>query len=191
MLNLQNHPSLIPTKFILKSNKKIFHISINQPSNFVQTIKQDISKEHIYHPQVTCVINIENWSKWLLDDPVYFIKYGAFRPSNSSFNQHHIFKNLQWWFQFDIRIILEPMLWMKKHDFMILSVLYWKKTLVDGIHFLFPVFHEREVFPSHREVVVVENDGDDRWTHLMVYHYLFCKTNFFSPTFCNEAFSFL
>ena len=34
--------------------------------------------------QVTCVINIENWSKWLLDDPVYYIKYGAFRPSESS-----------------------------------------------------------------------------------------------------------
>jgi len=56
--------------------------------------------------QVTCVINIENWSKWLLDDPVYYIKYGAFRP----------------------------------------------------------MFHEREVFPSHREVVVLENDGEDSFT---------------------------
>jgi hypothetical protein len=25
------------------------------------------------------------------------------------------------------------------------------------------VFHERDIFPSHREVVVVENSGKDRW----------------------------
>ena len=28
-----------------------------------------------------CVINVENWTKWLLGDPVYYFKYGAFLPS--------------------------------------------------------------------------------------------------------------
>ena len=28
--------------------------------------------------QVGCVINIENWSKWLLSYPVYYFKHGTF-----------------------------------------------------------------------------------------------------------------
>ena len=31
--------------------------------------------------QVGCVINVENWTKWLLGDPVYYFKYGSFLPS--------------------------------------------------------------------------------------------------------------
>eukprot|EP00091_Calanus_sinicus_P017221 TRINITY_DN37103_c0_g1_i1.p1 TRINITY_DN37103_c0_g1~~TRINITY_DN37103_c0_g1_i1.p1 ORF type:complete len:134 (-),score=17.67 TRINITY_DN37103_c0_g1_i1:629-1030(-) len=28
--------------------------------------------------QIGCVINIENWSKWLLGYPVYYLQYGGF-----------------------------------------------------------------------------------------------------------------
>ena len=31
--------------------------------------------------QVGCVINIENWSKWLLSYPVYYFKHGTFHNS--------------------------------------------------------------------------------------------------------------
>ena len=53
---------------------------------FVKTIMTNLEKLTNAIPQVTCVINIENWSKWLLDDPVYYIKYGAFRPSKYLFS---------------------------------------------------------------------------------------------------------
>ena len=29
--------------------------------------------------QVTCVLNVENWTKWVLTKPVFYIKYGSFR----------------------------------------------------------------------------------------------------------------
>ena len=72
----------------------------------------------------------------------------------------------------------------------------------------FPVFHEREVFPSHREVVVVENDGEDRWTHTITFfaihvgflllfykqtlnflHYIFCNTCWFFSDFLQHNIS--
>ena len=31
--------------------------------------------------QISCIINVENWSKWLLGDPVFYFKYGSFLPS--------------------------------------------------------------------------------------------------------------
>ena len=31
--------------------------------------------------QVGCVINVENWTKWLLAEPVHYFKYGSFLPS--------------------------------------------------------------------------------------------------------------
>ena len=31
--------------------------------------------------KVGCVINLENWTKWLLGDPIYYFKYGSFLPS--------------------------------------------------------------------------------------------------------------
>ena len=31
--------------------------------------------------KVGCVINIENWTKWLLGEPVAYFKYGSFLPS--------------------------------------------------------------------------------------------------------------
>ena len=34
-----------------------------------------------YWLKVGCVINVENWTKWLLGEPVYFFKYGSFLPS--------------------------------------------------------------------------------------------------------------
>ena len=30
---------------------------------------------------VSCIINMENWSKWLLGNPVIYSKYGSFLPS--------------------------------------------------------------------------------------------------------------
>ena len=38
---------------------------------------QNLTHSH----QIGCVINIENWSKWLLGYPVYYFKYGGFHTS--------------------------------------------------------------------------------------------------------------
>jgi len=56
--------------------------------------------------QVSCTISIENWSKWLLANPVYYLQYGK---------------------------------WSQNH-------------------------HEREIFPSHREVLIAVNDGQKSFT---------------------------
>jgi hypothetical protein len=56
--------------------------------------------------QVSCIVNVENWSKWLLSYPVYYFKHGTFHPR----------------------------------------------------------FHDRDVFPAHREVVVVVNQQDASFT---------------------------
>jgi len=62
----------------------------------------NISTSH----QVSCVINLENWSKWLLSYPVYYFRHGTFHSS----------------------------------------------------------FHDRDVFPGHREAVVVVNSKDTSFT---------------------------
>merc|ERR1711915_672979 len=56
--------------------------------------------------QVSCTISIENWSKWLLANPVYYLQYGK-----------------------------------------------WSQN-----------YHEREIFPSHREVLIAVNDGQKSFT---------------------------
>ena len=33
--------------------------------------------------QVSCTISIENWSKWLLANPVYYLQYGKWSQSKS------------------------------------------------------------------------------------------------------------
>ena len=131
------------------------------------------------------MINIENWSKWLLDDPVYYIKYGAFRPSESSFSHHcNALKssNVSIWEKFPNNPVIffesVPHQNSKQYFYFIFPVFHKREVFTSQIHFhflcfimcpfkylktqYFPVFHEREVFPSHREVVVVENDGEDR-----------------------------
>ena len=45
------------------------------------------------------------------------------------------------------------------------------------LHFYVAVFHEREVFPSHREVVVLENDGEDRWENAIIILLFFFISN--------------
>jgi len=76
--------------------------SINTVSTLTLPRLTTITSSH----QISCIINIENWSKWLLGYPVYYFKYGTFHTT----------------------------------------------------------FHEREVFPSHREVVITVNNGDSSFT---------------------------
>jgi len=68
----------------------------------VQRLAQTSELTH----EVTCVLNVENWTKWVLSKPVFYLKYGSFRPR----------------------------------------------------------FHEREVFPSHSEVVMIQNNGNNSFT---------------------------
>jgi len=56
--------------------------------------------------EIRCIINIENWTKWLLGYPVFYLKHGTFQKG----------------------------------------------------------FHEREVFPSHREIVITGNHADHSFT---------------------------
>ena len=49
--------------------------------------------------------------------------------------------------------------------------------LIFLLHFYVAVFHEREVFPSHREVVVLENDGEDRWENAIIILLFFFISN--------------
>ena len=52
------------------------------------------------------------------------------------------------------------------------------------LHFYVAVFHEREVFPSHREVVVLENDGEDRWENAIIILLFFFISNIIN--ICNS-----
>jgi len=76
--------------------------SINTVNTLSLTGLHNITHKH----QIGCIINIENWSKWNLGNPVYYFKYGRFETK----------------------------------------------------------FHEREVFPSHREVLITINNGEKSFT---------------------------
>jgi len=76
--------------------------SINTVNTLSLSELHNITHKH----QVGCIINIENWTQWLLGYPVYYFKYGHFQTK----------------------------------------------------------FHEREVFPSHREVLIALNNGDKSFT---------------------------
>ena len=51
--------------------------SINTVNTLSLTGLHNITHKH----QIGCIINIENWSKWLLGYPVYYFKYGHFETS--------------------------------------------------------------------------------------------------------------
>lgn len=67
---------------------------------------EDINNATVSTSQISCTINVVNWSRWLLGYPVYYFKYGHFKNG----------------------------------------------------------YHEREVFPSHSEVVVMVNDEESKFT---------------------------
>ena len=55
---------------------------INSSSiNTVNTLSLGGLQNMTHKHQIGCIINIENWSKWLLGYPVYYFKYGAFQTS--------------------------------------------------------------------------------------------------------------
>ena len=87
-----------------------------------------------YWLTVGCVINVENWTKWLLGEPVYFFKYGSFLPSKHLGNMK------------------------QDHDESIQA--NFKITLCPN----FVEFHSREIFPSHREVTIAVNTQTERFT---------------------------
>ena len=137
------------------------------------------------------MINIENWSKWLLDDPVYYIKYGAFRPSESSefvlikqtnvFHERerssftfHINQKVEERFSFQPKVNDTKVSLVTSTFYFSTIYLFSLFSVPRYICFLFSVFHEREVFPSHREVVVVENDGDDRCLYTIAFLQQYC-----------------
>ena len=84
--------------------------------------------------KVGCVINVENWTKWLLGEPVYFFKYGSFLPSKHLGNMK------------------------QDHDESIQA--NFKITSCPN----FVEFHSREIFPSHREVTIAVNTQTERFT---------------------------
>ena len=51
--------------------------SINTVNTLSLTGLHNITHKH----QIGCIINIENWSKWNLGNPVYYFKYGRFETS--------------------------------------------------------------------------------------------------------------
>ena len=49
--------------------------------NTVNTLSLGGLQNLTHSHQIGCVINIENWSKWLLGYPVYYFKHGSFHTS--------------------------------------------------------------------------------------------------------------
>jgi hypothetical protein len=49
--------------------------------NTVNTLSLGGLQNLTHSHQIGCVLNIENWSKWLLGNPVYYFKYGSFHTS--------------------------------------------------------------------------------------------------------------
>jgi hypothetical protein len=56
--------------------------------------------------EVSCIIIMENWSKWLLGNPVIYSKYGSFLPSISNLN--HEFSRFRIEFQHSIPAKCSP-----------------------------------------------------------------------------------
>jgi len=90
---------------LIQDGLSYFNSSAHNP-RVVPTIRLgDVRNATGGHP-VRCIINIENWTKWLLGYPVFYFKHGTFQKG----------------------------------------------------------FHEREVFPSHREIVITGNEAEHSFT---------------------------
>ena len=76
----------IPIKYTERNNIESTYFSglsfVNSTNYFLNdkmTVRDLQNTTNKY--KVGCVINLENWTKWLLGDPIYYFKYGSFLPS--------------------------------------------------------------------------------------------------------------
>ncbi len=71
-----------------KSDFLIYQCKATKTHEFISILRNSLSLEGLRNSteghEMRCIINIENWTQWLLGYPVFYFKHGYFQPGKQN-----------------------------------------------------------------------------------------------------------